>query len=116
MYACVCACLAARGLTCHTKREQRAQRARRRALPHTLPRPGCGRCSRRRAEVAAAAERLKRFPSRLAECNSQVAQLGTQPLLLYARAAHSHGSPLRAALAIFFGKATGNAAQCEMAI
>ena len=67
--SCVRACLAARGLTCLTKREQRAQRARRGALPHTLPRPGCGRCSRRRAEGEAAAERLKRFSSRLAECN-----------------------------------------------
>ena len=63
------ACLAARGLAWDTNRVQRAQSARRRALPHTLLRPGCGSCSRRRAEGEAAAERLKRFSSRLAECN-----------------------------------------------
>ena len=68
-YSCVHACSTARGFAWDTKRVQREQSARHRALPPTLPRRGCRRCSRRRAEGEAAAQLLKQFSSRLAQCN-----------------------------------------------
>ena len=56
MCACMLSCSRGRGLTLDTKRDQRAQRARRRgALPPTSLQRGCGSCSQRRAEGKAAA-------------------------------------------------------------
>ena len=59
--SCVRACLAARGLTCLTKREQRAQRAHRCALPPTLPRRGCERSLPAHAEGTHSSSAVQAF-------------------------------------------------------
>ena len=60
-YSCMRACLAACRLTSHTKRDQRAQSARRRALPPTLPRRGCGRSLPAHAECTRQSSTVQAF-------------------------------------------------------
>ena len=103
--SCMRACLATRRLACDTKRVQRAQRARCRARPPSSPRRCHERSLLRKTNARSILQRCKIFARGL--------QWGPEATRLRSRlrmrsACHAkprNGARLRAALAIFFGKA-----------